>query len=82
MVEYRETCRTCEGVGTVAIESTLTYPEGDPEIKRGGSDDRQTTITPHGHYYPGLRRVREGGTIRCPNPAHLLPCAPHPGGSL
>jgi hypothetical protein len=33
MVEYRETCRTCEGVGTVAIESTLTYPEGDPEIK-------------------------------------------------
>jgi DnaJ-class molecular chaperone len=33
MVEYRESCRTCEGVGTVAIESTLTYPEGDPEIK-------------------------------------------------
>jgi hypothetical protein len=30
-VEYRETCRTCEGVGTVAIESTLTYPEGDSE---------------------------------------------------
>jgi hypothetical protein len=33
MVEYRESCLTCEGVGTVAIESTLTYPEGDPEIK-------------------------------------------------
>jgi hypothetical protein len=33
MVEHRESCLTCEGVGTVAIESTRTYPEGDPEIK-------------------------------------------------
>jgi DnaJ-class molecular chaperone len=39
MVEYRETCRTCEGVGTVAIESTLTYPEGAPEIKPCGECD-------------------------------------------
>ena len=39
MVEYRESCRTCEGVGTVAIESTLTYPEGDPEIKPCGECD-------------------------------------------
>jgi hypothetical protein len=39
MVEYRESCRTCEGVGTVAIESTLTYPEGDPEIIPCGECD-------------------------------------------
>jgi DnaJ-class molecular chaperone len=39
MVEYRESCRTCEGVGTVAIESTLTSPEGDPEIKPCGECD-------------------------------------------
>jgi DnaJ-class molecular chaperone len=39
MVEYRESCRTCEGVGTVAIESTLTSPEGGPEIKPCGECD-------------------------------------------
>jgi hypothetical protein len=31
-MNYREDCRTCEVAGTVVIESTLTYPEGDPEV--------------------------------------------------
>jgi hypothetical protein len=39
--DYREICRTCEGTGTVVIESTLTYPEGDPEVlyRAGGVTD-------------------------------------------
>jgi hypothetical protein len=51
MVEYRETCLTCEGVGTVAIESTtLTYPEGDPEIKPCGEcDGLGAILTQEGH---------------------------------
>src|SRR5918994_1144606 len=35
--------------------------------RTGGSDDRQTIITPQGHYYPGLRGVREVGTSSSPN---------------
>jgi DnaJ-class molecular chaperone len=50
MVEYRESCRTCEGVGTVAIESTLTYPEGDPEIKACGEcEGLGAILTQEGH---------------------------------
>jgi DnaJ-class molecular chaperone len=50
MVEYRETCLTCEGVGTIAIESTRTYPEGDPEIKPCGEcDGLGAILTQEGH---------------------------------
>ena len=50
MVEYRETCLTCEGVGTVAIESTRTYPEGDPEIKPCAEcDGLGAILTQEGH---------------------------------
>ena len=50
MVEYRETCLTCEGVGTVAIESTLTYREGDPEVMAcEGCDGLGAILTQEGH---------------------------------
>jgi hypothetical protein len=50
MVEYRETCRTCEGVGTVAIESTRTYPAGDPEVRPCGEcDGLGAILTQEGH---------------------------------
>jgi len=50
MVEYRETCLTCDGVGTVAIESTLTYPEGDPEITACAEcDGLGAILTQEGH---------------------------------
>src|SRR5215207_6925732 len=48
--DYREICRTCEGTGTVVIESTLTYPEGDPEvIPCGGCDGLGAILTQEGH---------------------------------
>ena len=48
--DYREICRTCEGTGTVVIESTLTYPEGDPEvIPCGGCDGFGAILTQEGH---------------------------------
>jgi DnaJ-class molecular chaperone len=63
MVEYRESCRTCEGIGTVAIESTLTYPEGDPEIKPCGECDGLGAILTLEQVSPEVlgRRVPDGG---------------------
>jgi hypothetical protein len=49
-MNYREDCRTCEGAGTVVIESTLTYPEGDPEvISCEGCDGLGAILTQEGH---------------------------------
>ena len=49
-MNYREDCRTCEGAGTVVIESTLTYPEGDPEvIPCEGCDGLGAILTQEGH---------------------------------
>jgi hypothetical protein len=56
-MNYREDCRTCEVAGTVVIESTLTYPEGDPEvIPCGGCDGLGAILT----QVLG-RRVPDGG---------------------
>jgi DnaJ-class molecular chaperone len=70
--DYREICRTCEGTGTVVIESTLTYPEGDPEVRPcGGCDGLGAILTQEGRKLieflelvsPEVlgRRVPEGG---------------------
>jgi Tryptophan RNA-binding attenuator protein inhibitory protein len=49
-MNYREDCRTCKGAGTVVIESTLTYPEGDPEVMPcEGCDGLGAILTQEGH---------------------------------